>query len=287
MASSTIMSSRRHGHSASIPIPLANMDYTTMGPNLFSTEEAERISSMIDEELKKEYARKKEARKKEVNVMLLGQAESGKSTLQKQFQLYYASQSLEHERPSWRPVVYFNIIKAVRMILDELDYQFLLASQGEPRIDPALVAQDVQDEIAALRGRLLPLVAMEDSLATELSGGVSIAGGRAGAFVRSGWQALVSSTSTSASASSAWSPSAPATVKLNEVASLAAKTLASLTKDVDALWKHRAVKSLLELRKLRLDESAPFFLDSLWRICEAGYLPTTGSFRLALTSSAP
>jgi hypothetical protein len=56
--------------------------------------------------------------------MLLGQAESGKhltekllfkthftrrflgkSTLQKQFQLYYASSTLDYERPSWRPVV--------------------------------------------------------------------------------------------------------------------------------------------------------------------------------------
>ncbi len=54
--------------------------------------------------------------------MLLGQAESGKSTLQKQFQLYYASQSLDQELPAWRPVVYFNVIKAVRTILEELDY---------------------------------------------------------------------------------------------------------------------------------------------------------------------
>ena len=54
-------------------------------------------------------------------VMLLGQAESGKSTLQKQFQLYYSSSTLEKERPSWRPIVYFNVLKAVRMILDELE----------------------------------------------------------------------------------------------------------------------------------------------------------------------
>lgn len=54
--------------------------------------------------------------------MLLGQAESGKSTLQKQFQLYYASQTLDKERPTWRPIVYFNILKAIRMILSEVDY---------------------------------------------------------------------------------------------------------------------------------------------------------------------
>ena len=35
-----------------------------------------------------------------MTVMLLGQAESGKSTLQKQFQLFYASKSLDSEKPS-------------------------------------------------------------------------------------------------------------------------------------------------------------------------------------------
>ena len=56
--------------------------------------------------------------------MLLGQAESGKSTLQKQFQLYYASHSLDRERPLWRPIVYSNILKALRMLMDELDRRY-------------------------------------------------------------------------------------------------------------------------------------------------------------------
>ena len=64
---------------------------------------------------------------------MLGQAESGKSTLQKQFQLYYSSATLDRERPSWRPIVYFNILKAIRMILDELDWEYGLgASGGDP-----------------------------------------------------------------------------------------------------------------------------------------------------------
>ena len=45
--------------------------------------------------------------------MLLGQAESGKSTLQKQMQLYYSSQTLDKEKPSWKPIVFFNLLKAL------------------------------------------------------------------------------------------------------------------------------------------------------------------------------
>jgi guanine nucleotide-binding protein subunit alpha len=67
---------------------------------------------------------------------LLGQAESGKSTLQKQFQLMYSPKSLEvslpspvpqqtiefispiqSERASWRTVVYFNIVRSLKHIL--------------------------------------------------------------------------------------------------------------------------------------------------------------------------
>ena len=53
--------------------------------------------------------------------MLLGQAESGKSTLQKQFQLIYNPESLEQERASWKSVVYLNIARSVKLILEVLE----------------------------------------------------------------------------------------------------------------------------------------------------------------------
>ena len=46
-------------------------------------------------------------------------------------------------------------------------------------------------DLSTLRTKLLPLVAVEDALASDLSGGVTVAGGRTGVFVRAGWQALV------------------------------------------------------------------------------------------------
>jgi len=186
--------------------------------------------------------------------MLLGQAESGKSTLQKQFQLYYASQTMERERPSWRPIVFFNVIKAVRTTLEELDFEF--TTQTDQSFTSLVkLGPNWPDEIARLRSRMLPLIAIEDSLASELSGGVNVAGSRSGVYVRAGWQALVTPTRS-------WPLSnmrSPAPVKTGVMAPMAARQIAEMLEDIKLLWRHPAVKALLRLRKLRLDESA-----SLW-----------------------
>lgn len=187
--------------------------------------------------------------------MLLGQGEAGKSTLRKQFQLYYASQTLDIERPSWRPVVFFNIIKAIRMIFDELEYQ--LASAESTQEDDR-----VRAELADIRRNLLPLVAIEDTLASEISGGVSISGGRSGVYVRTGWQALITPNLNWQSADSRQ----PLTShnRAHEVTNIAATTLVEALNEVEALWKHPYVKTLMQLRKLRLDESAPLYVCVNW-----------------------
>jgi len=202
--------------------------------------------------------------------MLLGQAESGKSTLQKQFQLYHASQTLDRERPSWRPIVYFNAIKAVRTILDELDWDLEthVDREDEAYVDPSWPMQ-----ISRIRHKLLPLVTIEDSLASELNGGVTVAGGRSGVFVRAGWQSVVTSTRSwpvDMQGRQAGSASGDGVV-----ATMAAKLLAELQYDVAELWQHPAVKTLLRMRRLRLEESAAFFLDEIHRLAEPDYLPTT------------
>lgn len=49
----------------------------------------------------------------------------------------------------------------------------------------------------------------------------------------------------------------------------------SVQSEIDDLWKHPAVRILLNNRRIRLDESAPFFLDNIVRIAQPDYLPTT------------
>lgn len=204
--------------------------------------------------------------------MLLGQAESGKSTLQKQFQLYYASQSLDRERPAWRPVVYFNIVKAIRMILEELEYE-LAQPQPVPaphtsssrshhgHASPSASGSGANghnapwgwsEDLSQLRTKLLPLIAVEDAIASDLSGGVTFAGGKAGVYVRAGWQALVTPTM-----NRAWPGSAPRSAGNGPaVNDLVARMLTANREEVYQLWNHPVVRSLLKLRKLRLEESA-------------------------------
>lgn len=215
-------------------------------------------------------------------VMLLGQAESGKSTLQKQFQLYYSSQTLESERASWRPIVYFNILRAIRMILDELDWEYGLGasapadsplaaipllpstsatshsgsgsgSSAHSRANPAWFP-----ELALLRTKLLPLVASEDALAAELSGGITVSGGRTGVYVRSGWQALNSS-------NRSW-PLAEdyrtggMTLRQSAVTNIVATTLSASQDEIEYLWWHPGVQGLLKNNKLKLEEYAALYV---------------------------
>lgn len=188
--------------------------------------------------------------------MLLGQAESGKSTLQKQFQLYHASPTLDRERPSWRPIVYFNAIKAVRTILDELDWDFTTSANLE---DDAYIDPSWSSEISRIRHTLLPLITIEDSLASELSGGVTVAGGRSGVFVRAGWQSVVTSTRSWPVALMRDGNSSSQGV----VATMASRLLVDLQYDIAELWQHPAVKTFLRMRRLRLEESAALFAHPL------------------------
>ncbi|KAF8813180.1 guanine nucleotide-binding protein [Phlegmacium glaucopus] len=82
--------------------------------------EAKRVSEQIDEDLREERERIKR-RRGDVKLLLLGQAESGKSTLQKQFQLMYKPNSLDQERSSWKTVIYFNIVHSLKHILTTLE----------------------------------------------------------------------------------------------------------------------------------------------------------------------
>jgi guanine nucleotide-binding protein alpha-1 subunit len=180
-------------------------------------------------------------------LLLLGQAESGKSTLQKQFQLMYSPDTLDKERASWRMVIYFNVARSVKRILEYLDTHddtFDGDVQDSPvhahdsiaskktiedliREDPAEdtsaqasrsysspippLLTESQKQIATLRLRLSPVVAAESTLADRLSGGVRVSGsGKDGVFVRHGWQLRSAARSSYLSSRSRGTSGAPA-----------------------------------------------------------------------------
>ncbi|KAJ6526972.1 guanine nucleotide binding protein, alpha subunit [Mycena vulgaris] len=231
---------------------------------------AQRVSDLIDEDIRAEAARRQKESRREVKVMLLGQAESGKSTLQKQFQLYHASDTLEVERPAWRIVVYANLIKGVRTILEELDYEFSSSLDEYPLSSEDSGPTDVaaQNEILELRRSLLPLISLEDSLASELSDGVSFVRNRRGTLLprRQGLFTRASSRPVT---------DLPASSKAAIATNRAAQLLGMSVHVIEALWRHRSVECMLRLRKLRLEESELFFLSQVQRIAQTDYVPST------------
>ncbi|KAF7327988.1 Guanine nucleotide-binding protein alpha-4 subunit [Mycena kentingensis (nom. inval.)] len=267
--------------------------------------EAKRVSDRIDEELRQERERLKRSRG-DVKLLLLGQAESGKSTLQKQFQLMYRPSSLEQERASWRTVIYFNVVHSLKHILTTLESWDDTFDDGpRPLPDPRQYNKGADlpplpngmpglpsrsdspafnsraNRIGYLRSRLTPLLATDQPLADRLSGGVSILGSKGGLYVRSGWQARTvdkalgrnkkpSSDLDMRRGRDGW-PDDDSDVLLNDIA----RMLAAFKEDIRELWSHPTVKGLIMKRKLKLDEWSEFFLKDITRIAAADYIPTT------------
>ena len=125
----------------------------------------------------------------------------------------YNPTGLDEERLSWRTVIYFNIARPVRRILealealgegdddDDLISEAAFASTPDTPTGLPLAADfaeqkslspsqaSLERKIAQLRVRLSSLLAAEATLADKLSGGVNVSGsGKGSVFVRSGWQ---------------------------------------------------------------------------------------------------
>jgi len=268
--------------------------------------EAKRVSEQIDEELRQERERLKRS-KGDVKLLLLGQAESGKSTLQKQFQLMYKPNSIEQERASWRTVIYFNVVHSLKHILTTLEawddsfeddpralpqptgYYDQSSSSSSSQIPPvprvpsrAESPYGRNNRIASLRTRLSPLLATDAPLADRLSGGITVSGsGKGGVFVRSGWQArtidkalgknLMKKSSSESRGREGYMQEDDGDILLQDVG----RMLSALKDDVRELWAHPTVKGLIMKRKLKLDEWSEFFLKDITRIASPDYIPTT------------
>ncbi|KAG6845089.1 hypothetical protein H0H87_000994 [Tephrocybe sp. NHM501043] len=197
---------------------------------------AERVSKMIDEGLKQEAIRRREAKKREVRG-----AYGFKPRIR--FQLFYASHTLERERPSWRPAVYLNIIRAARTLLDGLEHEVTLSIDNPP--DPDFpITKGIVDEITRMATALQPLLEAETPLALELNGGLT---GRASVYARFGWQALIDPRRSSSDTLTDLTPGALRVAEMLKIHNQA----------LDTLWRYPLVISLLARRKLRIEESAP------------------------------
>jgi hypothetical protein len=190
--------------------------------------------------------------------------------------LYYKSKEMDAERPAWRPVVYSNLIRAVRVLVQALDTE-LSDLDESMSAHPLSAAPSIDSEsppnspgaswppaLRAVRRQLLPLLAIEDSLASEISGGVCVAGrsadGRArGAYVRADWQALFGATNP-LSWLSGGCPVTHSSGLTTNITNLAARHLASAAAALEEIWLHPIVCALHEKGDLDLEEGAPLWV---------------------------
>ncbi|KAF8807879.1 G-alpha-domain-containing protein [Phlegmacium glaucopus] len=144
--------------------------------------DAKKVSDSIDEMIRQERNDQKKM-KAEVNVLLLGQSESGKSTTLKQFQLMHTPSAFQAERIAWRAVIYLNLVRSIRRILDALAPEsdaldehddgdsletasVIITSNGRP---PSAILGTPVSNYARYRQKLEPLIELEDRLTRMLS----------------------------------------------------------------------------------------------------------------------
>lgn len=99
----------------------------------------------------------------------IGQAESGKSTLLKNFQIHFAPKAFKAEAGAWRSVIQLNLVRSVNVILAYLTKAGAAAAAASPRFSKP------KDDLRWLKMRLAPLRQVEVILNRLL--GVSIGEG--------------------------------------------------------------------------------------------------------------
>ncbi|KAH7339343.1 guanine nucleotide binding protein, alpha subunit [Rhizoctonia solani] len=247
--------------------------------------EAKRISDTIDQALKIEKAARDTARRKQRKLLVLGQSESGKSTLIKQFRLLHSLETFVAERQSWRSIVYLNIIRSIWKVIDIVSSRFNLAN----------ATNDDCQSFARLRLRLMPLRSVELSIVQSLSSPKEVVqlrlDGRSSENRIPGpkvdkeyddvivhpdsiWQRLRQRCVHTAGATEAdtWLTAEHEGVLLN-IDDLF-MTLEACAADMKQLWSCLVVRQHLEQTGLFIEEISGFFLDDIERITSPGYVPT-------------
>ncbi|KAH9854473.1 G-alpha-domain-containing protein [Lenzites betulinus] len=161
--------------------PPANETPDQREARLKQEEEARKRSDNIDRMLR--HDDKSRRRKKTVKVLLLGQSESGKSTTLKQFQLLHTPAAFRQERLAWRFVIYLNLVRSIRRILEAIapdehcgieeeeygdtsETASIIISAPDP---PSSSTASSQPNYEHYRRRLAPLMDLEQRLIAVLS----------------------------------------------------------------------------------------------------------------------
>ncbi|KAJ7758012.1 G-protein alpha subunit [Mycena metata] len=246
---------------------------------LEAAREATRISRTIDvglAESKKALDRKKRA----VKILLLGQSESGKSSVLRNFRLAFTPKYFESERLVWKTVIQLNLISSIKKTLKVLQDEW----EGSDSVPPAASKPpglSLNSEHKRLALSLSPLLAFETSISRIMN---SDAPGGEGYTVTvrpgGGWKDKLThlgrSASTAPESQSPSSPSSPSspTAEASGDPSQVTQVLAACQNEIIALWEDPIVRRVLEANEVYLQDDAGFFLDDTARIAALDYVPS-------------
>ncbi|KAJ7069114.1 G-protein alpha subunit [Mycena amicta] len=205
-----------------------------------AAQKAEKTSRQIDEDLAQS-RRLLDKKKADVKILLLGQSESGKSTVLKNFRLRFTPQYFDSERAAWKIVVLLNLISSIRTVVETIQ-----AELTEPHF--TLVSSVHRQRCADLA----PVLREEESLVSLIAISTQIAGE---VLVRPGgeWKTIFAE---------------------SEVAHNAAAVVHSMRDEIDSLWADTAVRELLEKRGVSLKDAGGYFMDDIHRVTALDFVPT-------------
>ncbi|KAJ7069115.1 G-protein alpha subunit [Mycena amicta] len=253
----------------SIPLqPPANETETEKQTRLDAAREATRVSRAIDAglvETKKALERKQRA----VKILLLGQSESGKSSVLRNFRLAFTPKYFESERLLWKTVIQLNLISSIKKILNVLQAESSAPSSPiDPTHEPRSTTPGsmLTSEHRRRALSLSPLLAFETSISQLLD---STSGSGYTVTVRpgGGWKERLASfggrsTTTTQSQTQTQDPG-----QVTQV-------LSACRDEIVALWEDPVVRDLLAAHGLQLQDESGFFLDDTARIAAVDYVPT-------------
>ncbi|KAJ7484519.1 G-protein alpha subunit-domain-containing protein [Mycena latifolia] len=180
-----------------------------------------------------------------IRFLLLGQSESGKSTLLRQFERLYAPERFERERMQWRGIVQLNIVKSMRTVLGAVDPA---APTSTP--DSEAHSQAVGAKLDSIKNLRAALPDVEDILKrTSLTENTAIQ---------------------------------PAEIRSDQISAETGLTLQTATQsvlntlcgDMVRLWSDPHVQATLQAKEIELEDNPGFFLYDLPRVTAVDYVPS-------------
>ncbi|KAG9003485.1 hypothetical protein FRB93_011111 [Tulasnella sp. JGI-2019a] len=278
--------------------------------------QAKGISDEIDHSIQREAqeASNKKLRGQMVRVLLLGQSESGKSTLQRQFTLIHAPDTFDVERPSWRLVIFLNVVRSVQRILkaltsalervEDVDEPISPSSPSiKAPISPPLQGKSPAAYVNEMSLRLSPITGLEQAIINTLVGveeqsSQQPTAGKASVVKGSGLTGVLEGSDREffVRPNATWKRVAflnklkgkgggeqPRTSMDSSTRPGAVdwndkddpgRIIHMCGSDIIALWSEPWVRSQLRQMRVRLEEWSGFFLNDLDRITAPRYLPT-------------